>query len=116
AAADTAAEVIANSFRIGARRQLARNTLCIDANLRRVREQIRVLQRILVVKQQVVHLPEMSLRAGRLGCFCRPLGVRVRLREREVSENKSEIVAHVAADALNYRMGAAAVRTFEVTV
>ena len=40
----------------------------------------------------------------------------VRGREGKVSKNKSEIIAHVAPDTLNYRMGATAVRTFEVAV
>jgi hypothetical protein len=42
--------------------------------------------------------------------------VRMRLREREVSKNKSEVIAHIPPDTLNYRVGATAVRTFEVAV
>src|SRR2546428_8047401 len=77
---DTAAEVIANFLDVRARRQLARYALWIDPDLRRIREKIRILERILVVKEEVVHLPEMSLRARCLGCFGRSFAVRMRLR------------------------------------
>jgi len=114
--ADAAAEVIANFLDVSASRQLARYALWIDPDLRRIGEKISVLQRILVVKEEIVHLPEMPLCARRLGCLCRSFGVRMRLREGKVSKNKSEGTAHVAPDTLNYRMGATAVRTFEVAV
>ncbi len=58
----------------------------------------------------------MSLRARCLGCFGRSFGVRMCLREGKVSKNKSDVIAHVAPDTLNYRMGATAMRTFEVAV
>ena len=116
AAADAAPEVIANFFRIRPSGELARNPLCIDPDARRVSQEVRVLERVLIVEKHVVHLPESPLRAGGFGCLRRVLSVGVRLRERKVPKHKSQVIAHATYHALNHRIGAAAIRTFEISV
>ena len=58
-----------------------------------VGQQIGELQRVLVREQRVVHLPELALRARRLGGLGGQPRVRVRLREREVAEHETHAVA-----------------------
>jgi hypothetical protein len=116
AAADAATEVITHLLRVRAGGKLARNPLRIDPDVFRVDEKVRVLEGALVVKKHVVHLPESPLRAGGLGCLRGVLGVRVRLRERKVPKHESQVIAHATPHALNHRIGAAAIRTLEVSV
>src|SRR5215216_4150689 len=78
-AANAAAEIFTNLFFIRTSRQLAGHSLSIDSDSRRVHHEILILQRVLIVEEDVVHLPESSLGSSRLSSFGCPLGVRVRL-------------------------------------
>src|SRR5437773_5340371 len=77
AAADPATEVIANLLRIRAGGKLARHPLGIDSDVCRVRQEVRILERVPVVEKHIVHLPESPLCPSGFGCLRSVLGVRV---------------------------------------
>ena len=72
-------------------------------------------QRVLVVQQQVVHLPERALRGRRLGRLGGELGVRVHVGQRQVAPDVAD-VAEVGQQLAHDRLGLAAVRALEVAV
>ena len=65
--------------RMRLRRQLAAEPLVVEAELDRIVDQVAIVERVLMLEQRVVHLPERPLRAGRLCGFRRMLRVRMDL-------------------------------------
>ena len=62
----------------------------IKINLRGIFHQAPVMKRLLMLKQTIMHLPELPLRRRPLGCFRRMLGVRMHVDEWEVAKDKTE--------------------------
>ena len=75
-----------------------------------------VIERLLMLEEGVVHLPEAPLSGAGFRSLGRVLRVRVNGLERKVAEDKTKIRAELALDHLQNRMGAAAMRTLEVPV
>src|SRR5215472_16706129 len=71
---------------------------------------------VLVGKQQVVHLPELSLLAGALGGLGRKQRVRVSLLEGKMAEGEAHAVREAFHQQAHARCGLLAGRTLEVTV
>lgn len=115
-AADATAEIITNFFRVRVRGQLARDLLSIDSDLRSVHHEILALERVLILEEDVVHLPESPLGPRCLSRLGRLLSMGMCFRERKVAEDEADPVIHATAHLLNNRMRAAAVRTLEVTI
>jgi len=96
--------------------ELALHALRVQSQLARVREQVVVVQRSLSPEQEVVHLPELALRACRLRHFGRGLGVRVRLDHGEVAEHKADAPTQVVQHAFQLGERATAERALEIRV
>src|SRR5712692_6102956 len=82
----------------------------------RVASEIRIVQRVLILEQRVVHLPELPLRAGGFGGFRRVLGVRMNLGEREIAVDKTKAAAHDTQHFGDDGMCRAAMRTLIVAI
>src|SRR5215213_11479974 len=95
--------------------QLAGEALHIEAELLRVSDEIGWLECVLVVEQQVVHIPERALFGGGLGCLGSELGLGVDIAQRQVSPDIAN-VAELAQELSDERLGLSAVGTFEVAV
>ena len=96
--------------------QVVREPLDVEAELaRRSATRSRGRERVLVVEQQVVHLPERSLLGGRLGRLGRELRARVDVGQRQVAPDVAD-VAEVGEQLADDRLGPAAVRALEVAV
>src|SRR5260370_1199434 len=78
--------------RMGMPRQLALKLLRIEPEVLRIPQQVRLLERVLVSKEHIVHLPERALRARRLGGLRGLLGMRMDAGERKVPEHEAELV------------------------
>ena len=101
---------------VDAAAQLVGEPVDVEAELAGVADEIRRHQRVLVLEQQVVHLPELALRRRRLGRLGRELGVRVDVGERQVAEDVAQVVAELRHDLAHDRLGAAAEGALEVAV
>src|ERR687889_245234 len=95
--------------------QLAGEALHIEAELLRVSDEIGWLECVLVVEQQVVHLPERTLFGGCLGCLGSELGLGMDIAQRQVAPDVED-VAELAQEFSDERLGLSAVGAFEVTV
>ena len=69
-----------------------------------------------MVEEQVVHLPELPLRARRLGRLGGQLRARMDVGQRQVAEHEAEVVAEVGEELAQHRLRAPAVRALEVPV
>jgi hypothetical protein len=69
----------------------------VQADLRGVLEQMFVFEVLLVGKQQLIHGPELALRAGGFGGFGGHLGMGVHFAQREVPEDKAQLACRSAA-------------------
>src|SRR5260370_39916491 len=65
----------------------------VRAELGGVPSQVAVLERLLAVEQQLVHVPEPALPGGGLGCAGRGEGVRVDPGQREMPEGAPHVPA-----------------------
>src|SRR5439155_7171609 len=111
AAPDAREEVLANPRRVRVRGQLGGGPARVEAEPRGGGEEILVVERLLVLEERVVHLPEFPLRARGFGGLGGVLCVRVHLLQREVPEDEAEAPAEPLLDGLHDRIGAPAVRT-----
>jgi len=93
-----------------------RETFPVEFERDRVAEEVRVLERVLVLEEKVVHLPELALRARCLRRFGRALRVRMRLRKRKVAEDETEIGSERPPDLLHDRIRRTTVRALVVAV
>ena len=81
-----------------------------------MRYQILVGQGALSLEEAVVHGPETSLGAGRLGGLRGRLGVRMDVGEREVPVHEPQLVSQPTAHLFDGRVRGLAERTFEIAV
>ncbi len=86
--------------------EVAREATHVEPQVGRVRQQRGCLEVLLVLEEQVVHLPEPSLRAGGLRGLRGQQRVRVELGEREVAEDEADPVSDSALEPLQLPVGA----------
>ena len=85
----------------------------VKPELGRIRAQVGVLERLLAMEEQLVHLPEPTLdRGGRGGRGGER--VRVDVRQREVAEREADLVTELRLDALDLPERAPGVRALVV--
>jgi hypothetical protein len=77
---------------------------------------MRVIQRILMCEQSMVHLPEVALRSCRFGGFSGGLRVFVTFGQWEIAEHKSKAIAQYAAKLLNNWKCSSTMRALEVAI
>src|SRR5256884_9671434 len=100
----------------GPRRELAAHAGGVEAEVTRVLDQVVVVKRELALEQAVAHLPELPLRARRLGGLGRVLRVRMALAQREVAEHETQPPSQALPELLDDRVGAPAMGTVVVAV
>jgi hypothetical protein len=71
---------------------LALESVRFQSQIDRVLMEIVILDRVLVLKQMLVHHPELALCAGRFGGCRGSASVRVNFLEREMPEDKAQII------------------------
>src|SRR5437870_6440113 len=116
AAPHAAQEVLAHARGVSVFDQLAHHPVGIDPELARVPHQVLVLERRLMLIQEIVHLPELALRGGGLGRLRGLGGVGVLFGQRKVPEHEADLGSELAQHALQLGVGGAAKRTLEVAV
>ena len=87
----------------------------VEVELAGVADQISHRQCILMLKEQVVHLPEGALGVGRFGGLSSELCVRVHVGQREMTPHVTD-VAKLRQQFAHDRFGLPAVRAFEVAI
>src|SRR3984957_761628 len=112
----SAAKILAHSLEVGTRLHLLDESRYVEMKRARVPHQVFIFQRVLILVEQVVHLPELALSAGSLRRLSGMLGMRMRLREREIPKNKPHLVAEALLQRLHHRRRFVAVGTFVVPV
>src|SRR5690242_15373601 len=75
-----------------------------------------VAERILIFKEQVVHLPEFSLCTREFRTLRAFESIRMYFVEREIAIDKAQALAKILLQTLDDRVGVAAVRTLIVAV
>jgi hypothetical protein len=84
--------------------------------VRSVAQKIALIEGRLMRKEQIVHLPEVVLCTGRLGCFCRLLSVRMFVEERKVPKDVSKVFPHLLQQCLDDGIDLSAIRTFKIAI
>jgi hypothetical protein len=79
----------------------------VEPELERVVVQVLILERLLAVEEQIVHLPESTLERGRLGGCCGSGRVGMNLGQREVTKREANAIARLLLDALDLAVRAA---------
>ena len=111
-----AVHVLGDAGRVLPLAQVVPEAVLVEADLPRVRAQLREQQRVLVPDQQVVHLPEPSLRRGGLGGLGCELRVRVDVGERQVPPDVAHVVLAVPEQICDRDLRVAAVGALVVAV
>ena len=93
----SAFDVFADALGVAVFAQLGGEAFHVQSQRFRVTAQVGRREMFLVIHQQVVHLPEGALGAGRLGGLGRQLGARVDVDQGEVTEGETQVVS-VALD------------------
>ena len=88
----------------------------IQSEVRSVMSQITATERLLPVKQQVVHVPDPALARGGLGRGRRGEGVRVDLSQREIPEGEPDGPAQFFLDTLDFPVRLPGIRAFVIAV
>ena len=88
----------------------------VEAEGDRVLGEVFILERVLILVQQVVHRPEPSLCAGRVSGFGRMRGVRMHAGNREVAVSEAQLIAQAVLNHFDDRMNFAADGTFKITI
>src|SRR5579859_7343624 len=88
----------------------------VEPKLARVAAQVSVLERLLAVKEQLVHPPEPILKGGRLRRLRCGKRMRVDLGQREVPKREPDIPARVGLDALDRPKSLTRIRTLVIAV
>ena len=88
----------------------------VEPELDRIAAQVVVGERVLAVKEQLVHLPEPVLERGSLSRQRRGERVRMDLGQRKVPEREPDPLAQLRLDALDRAVRLARVRTLVVAV
>ena len=110
-----AVDIFGDAGSAGVLLQLVGEPLDVEAELARRSGRGRRAEGVLVVEQEVVHLPERSLLGRGLGGFRGQLGARVDVAQRQVPPHVAD-VAEVAEQLADDRFRLPAVRTLEVAV
>src|SRR5579872_7289103 len=97
-------------------RHLARKTFRVESQCLGIRQEMKVVKRVLVLVEGIVHLPEPALRGSRLRTLGRMLRVWMDGREREVPKDEAQLISQLLLDRLDEEMRRAAVGTLEVPV
>jgi deazaflavin-dependent oxidoreductase (nitroreductase family) len=88
----------------------------VEAELDGVTAQVVVLERLLTVVEQLVHVPEAALEGGRLRSDGRGEGVRVDIAQGEVPEGKADAFPELHLDPFDLAKGLARKRALVVAV
>ena len=116
AAVASALHVLANALQVDVIVHFSGIARSVEAQAIRVVLQVLELEMTLVLEQQVVHLPELTLPGGGFGRFRRRKRVRVNFLEREVTEHEAHLACEALEEQLDGWRGLLAVRALEVTV
>ena len=99
---------------MGVRFHIGRETGPVQADHRRITDQLPVAKPALVLEQGVVHLPELALRRRGFRGFGRRQRVLVRVRQRKVAEHKSQLASEPPLGLFDDEMSLATMRALEV--
>jgi len=88
----------------------------VEPDLAGVGPEVFVLERLLAMEEELVHLPEATLRRRRFGCRRGRERVRVDLRQREVTKGEADAAGELLLDALDRPEGLARVGALVVAV
>ena len=91
-------------------------TIDVELQLCGMNQQVLVLQLMLTLEEEVVHLPEAALGSGCLGCLSRPLREGMHVVTREVTENETHLIREVFDDLTDQMVGPSASRALELAV
>jgi hypothetical protein len=75
-----------------------------------------IAQVLLILKEQIVHLPELVVDPGKFGYFSSRLCPRMHLGQGEIAKDKREALSKVLLQPLDDWMGRSAVRAFIVAI
>src|SRR5437867_6823863 len=84
--------------------------------VRKLQEEFLVVERFLVLINEIVHFPELALGRGGLSHFSTEFCSRMNVGQREVTKYEPEIVSKLFLNLLNYRIGFATVRALVVAI
>src|SRR6266705_2317395 len=115
-ARDAAQEVFPHPRPMRVCGELRPHPLRVEPELARVGHQIGIRERRLPLIQEIVHLPELPLRAGRFRDLSRVLGVRMLLLQGKVAKHEAHLRPEVLEHPLQLGVGAAAERALEISV
>ena len=101
AAGETALDVAADPREDASARPIGIEPLAVEAKLGSVATKMGILERLLAMEQQLVHVPEAVLECRRLDCGGRREGVRVDLRQRKMPEGEADAPAQSSLEALD---------------
>src|SRR6266404_8360243 len=88
----------------------------IEMYSRRVLADIIIGERVLVLEQEVVHLPKLSLNASRFGSLGRVLRMRMRIDHWKIAKDKAEAIPQAFLNLLYGWISVPAVRAFIIAV
>ena len=78
--------------------------------------QVPGIEQMLVLEQKIMHLPKSALSSSCFRGFSRRLGVRMYLRQRKMSKDKTKLLADYFLNFFENYVGCAAMRTLEVSI
>src|SRR4051794_25600423 len=110
-----ALDVPVDPGRVSSLGEVAGEPVHVQTELLGVADEVLRVELVLVLEEEVVHLPERPLFGGGLAPFGGLTGVRVDVVERQVAPDIGE-VGKFAQQFPDHRFGSAAVRAFEVAV
>jgi hypothetical protein len=111
-----AGDVLRHAFGVSARTNLSLEAVHVEAQFVGVVTEVHRGELILVREEQLVHRPESTLSARRLGCLGCDLSVRMHVGKRKVAPHVTQILAEGEQQFAHDALGLAAVRTFVVAV
>ena len=111
-----ALDVLGDPRGIDAAAELVPEAVDVEVELLGIADEVLRRQSVLVLEEEVVHLPVLSLRGRRLRGLRRELGARVDVRERQVAEDEAQLVTKVGDEVAQDRLGAPAEGTLEISV
>src|SRR5450755_2055275 len=111
-----ARDVLTDSSRVLAPAQFVGEAVGVEVELLGVAGEVPGRKLALVAEQSVVHLPELALGGGRLGCLGGQLSPRVDIVERKVSPDVAHVGAERGQQLADHLLGMPAVCAFEVSV
>jgi hypothetical protein len=110
-----AIDVLCDTSGAGVLTQRGREAVEVEAELLGVADEVVEAKSVLMVEQEVVHLPERALVAGRLRALGGELGVRVDVGERQVPPDVHD-VAELAEELTDDRLRLAAEGALEIAL